>query len=391
MRVQHVIICGFIAVMAGLALAREKPPAEARQQPIGKAKEAKAAGFTDLLAGGDLTKHFQTAGNWTLSEDGVAHLSPRPGETGWKRYDAYLWLKGAYKDFECEFEYKHDKGGNSGFYFNVADRKKPAGAACIEVQIIDSAGKKGPLRAHDCSGGILAGGATPKVNAARPAGQWNHLHVRSIGGVVAAKLNGALVSQVDLSDPQLKGRPKQGAIGFQDHGQPLWLRKIRIRRLRAEEEPSLKIRPRREGDRVDIVKDGDKPSAGLVLAVRSQRGIGGAAIERESKEWPKAITVRLYLRGLESLHVTSGARRLDMSVLSHSGHRQLLHLRKDGREGPQLKESSPYWTKVDVFDAEGKPIQGLPKGGGYFQVTLPKALFDDNPKSIRLDWIDFYR
>ena len=40
------------------------------------------------------------------------------------------------------------------------------------------------------------------------------------------------VNEVDLkSQPRLKDRPDSGAIGFQDHGLPLALRKIRVRRL----------------------------------------------------------------------------------------------------------------------------------------------------------------
>jgi hypothetical protein len=28
---------------------------------------------------------------------------------------------------------------------------------------------------------------------------------------------------------------------------------------------------------------------------------------------------------------------------------------------------------------------------GYFEMALPKAFFEGNPKSITLNWIDFYR
>jgi hypothetical protein len=42
-------------------------------------------------------------------------LTPRPGEKGWTRYDAYLWLKDKhYTNFQIEFDYKVEKGGNSG-------------------------------------------------------------------------------------------------------------------------------------------------------------------------------------------------------------------------------------------------------------------------------------
>src|SRR5688572_2544444 len=70
----------------------------------------------NLLAGGELSKHWNTKGNWILDE-GVVTLKPREGEKGWQRYDAYLWSKKQYKDFEIDFEYKVQAKGNSGFYF----------------------------------------------------------------------------------------------------------------------------------------------------------------------------------------------------------------------------------------------------------------------------------
>ena len=216
MLLRHVITVGILALTFVAAI-----PAQAVEEQPTIGSE-----FVDLLAGGDLSRHFRTTGNWSLSEDSIVHLQPRPGETGWERYDAYLWLKSPHKDFECEFEYKHDAGGNSGFYFNVADRKQPVTTG-IELQILDSAGKQGPLHAHDC-GGILPGVA-PKEIAAKPAGEWNHFHVTSKDGEITVRLNGALVNQVSLDHPELRNSPKQGAIGFQDHGLPFWLRRVRIR------------------------------------------------------------------------------------------------------------------------------------------------------------------
>lgn len=182
----------------------------------------------NLLAGSDLMKHWTTTGNWKLDAEGVASLTPRPGEKGWTRYDAYLWSKKQYRDFEAEFEYKLAKGGNSGFYFHVGDRKNPV-ARGIEVQLYDSGSKKpnAKLTDHD-SGGIIPG-VPPKKNAARPAGEWNRMKVVCKDGQVTVTLNGTVVNEVSLDHPRLKDRPASGYIGFQDHGLPLWLRNIRIR------------------------------------------------------------------------------------------------------------------------------------------------------------------
>ncbi len=190
--------------------------------------KADEEGWVDLLSGGELSKHWTTQGNWTLDDQGVITLTPRPGEKGWSRFDAYLWLNDKYDDFEIMFDYKVQKGGNSGFYFNVGNRASPV-AQGIEVQIYASHGKKGKrLTDHD-SGGIIPG-IPPQENAAKPQGEWNTFHITVQGEQLTVKLNGQLVNEVNLaSHPRLKNRPKSGSIGFQDHALPLALRNIKIR------------------------------------------------------------------------------------------------------------------------------------------------------------------
>ncbi len=186
--------------------------------------------WVKLLEGNDLSKHWTTKGNWSMSDDGVVTLEPRPGERGWSRFDAYLWSKKEYKDFEIEFDYKVQRAGNSGFYFHVGDKSSPV-AKGIEVQIYDSYGKgtDKKLTDHD-SGGIIPG-VPPTRNAAKPAGQWNHFHIICKGGNLTVKLNRQVVNELGLDNPKTRSRPDSGYIGFQDHSLPLALRKIRIREL----------------------------------------------------------------------------------------------------------------------------------------------------------------
>ena len=186
------------------------------------------AGWTDVLKSGDLSKHCHTKGNWILTKDGVVTLTPRPGERGWQRYDAYLWLKEEYKDFEVEFDYKVQKRGNSGFYFHVGDKKSPV-AKGIEVQIYDSSGKKKGARLTDHDSGGVIPGIAPKKNAVKAAGEWNRFHITCKGRKVTIKLNGTVVNEISLDHPRLKNRPPKRGIGFQDHGLPLSHRKLRIR------------------------------------------------------------------------------------------------------------------------------------------------------------------
>ena len=127
-----------------------------------------------------------------------------------------------------------------------------------------------------------------------------------------------------------------------------------------------------------------------VVAIKGGRGIGRATIRRNHERWPTTVVVRAYLGGLESLTISGGEAKLSASVSSHSGHSTLLHLWKDGNEGPQLNRDSPYWLEIRRLDAEGKPINGLPPRGGWFELTVPQKLLGE-AKEFALHWIDFYR
>lgn len=186
-------------------------------------------GWTDLV-GADFKAHWDTTGNWIQDADGVITLTPREGEKGWSRWKSYLWSKKTYGEFEIEFDYKVQKGGNSGFYFRTGDVNDPVSKG-VEVQIYASHGKPADkaLTDHD-SGGVIPG-LPPKKNAAKPQGEWNTFHIVCKGDKLTVELNGEQVNEVDLTQGALKSRPPVGSIGFQDHALPLSLRKIRIREL----------------------------------------------------------------------------------------------------------------------------------------------------------------
>jgi type 1 glutamine amidotransferase len=149
----------------------------------------------------------------------------------------------------------------------------------------------------------------------------------------------------------------------------------------------FKITTKNAADRVVASIDGDT----ALFWITSPRGIGRATIERVGRQWPKRVSVRMYLRGLEGFRARGGGETtLEASVLSHSGHRRLLNLREKGQE-KAIGQHSPYWMEIKALDARGKPIKGLPRDGGYLKMVLPKVLFQGNPKTLSLGWIDFYR
>ena len=65
---------------------------------------ADAPGFVTLFNGKDLTG-WKTKGNWVYDPDGTVTLKPRPGETGWQRYDAYIFTERKYRDYVLDLEF----------------------------------------------------------------------------------------------------------------------------------------------------------------------------------------------------------------------------------------------------------------------------------------------
>jgi hypothetical protein len=185
--------------------------------------------WTTIYDGKDLSK-IKTTGNWIIQDDGSLHLEPRPGEKGWTRYGSYLWLKEDYEDFSVDFEYKHPKGGNSGLYFRIYD-ESDATAHGFEVQILDCYGKA-KLGPHDLGGVIQTAG--PLTNASKKPGEWNRMIVTLKDGKLTVELNGKKVQdELDLAakKPKDKKLATKGKIAIQDHGQPFWVRNIKVKKL----------------------------------------------------------------------------------------------------------------------------------------------------------------
>ena len=141
---------------------------------------------------------------------------------------------------------------------------------------------------------------------------------------------------------------------------------------------------KRDDDKVEITVQNDK----TVISVPSPFGISQAIIELSGNNWPDTVTLRLHLKGLENLKVANGKDTLEASVSSQDGK---LRRWTDGKEDSPLDSKHPYWMKIRMVSKDGKPVKTIPLKDGYFEMQLSKALYEENPKSITLNWIDFYR
>jgi hypothetical protein len=147
---------------------------------------------------------------------------------------------------------------------------------------------------------------------------------------------------------------------------------------------AVEVKTKKADDRVEIKVQGDAATCDVF----SPSGIGSATLTSPDGRWPTTVTLRLHLRGLESLTVSNAKTKLTASVESHGAYAKHLDLSDEGKDAPPPR---PAGTEIRVLDSAGKPIPGLPDASGSFEITLPKVLLEGQPKTLELRWIDFYR
>lgn len=123
-----------------------------------------------------------------------------------------------------------------------------------------------------------------------------------------------------------------------------------------------------------------------IIEIHSKSGIGRTKITRLGDAWPAAMTVRLHLRGLESLKAGNGTQTVQWSIASSGKPVCRTSLLTANTETP-LKPGDKYYTRASLKAEQPR----IPLQDGYFSVPLPPQLWASQPESIELRWIDFYR
>ncbi len=152
-----------------------------------------------------------------------------------------------YQDFELKLEWRVSKGGNSGIFFHVSEDFDHAWESGPEMQVLDDDGHRDGAKPETRAGTNYALHPLSK-EVIKPAGEWNQVGLVVNGALVEHWVNGEKVVEYELwSDDWKKrvakskfaampayGQSKTGHVVLQDHGDPVWFRGIKIRRLNAE-------------------------------------------------------------------------------------------------------------------------------------------------------------
>ncbi|MGM0463272.1 MAG: 3-keto-disaccharide hydrolase [Bacteroidota bacterium] len=221
-----------------------------------KEKEKTAMGEEEwtILFDGTTTGNFRGYGQEHFPEegweivDGTLHcIGSGQGEAGGKGGDIITREK--YGNFELSLEWKVSEGGNSGIFYLAQELEdKPIYMSAPEMQILDN--EKHPDAKLGEDGNRKAGALYDLIPAdpqnTKPAGEWNKVKILVYKGTVVHYQNGEevleyhlwtdqwkdMVADSKFADwPEFVNPAKEGYIGLQDHGDDVWFRNIKIKKL----------------------------------------------------------------------------------------------------------------------------------------------------------------
>ena len=174
--------------------------------------------------------------SWVV-DDGELHALPGTGVD--------LITRETFGDFELEFEWRVSPGGNSGVIYRVVESDAPSWTTGPEYQVLDDSEHPDggdPLTSTAALYGLIAPNADKRLEA---VGTFNTGRIVVHGGQVEHWVNGSRVVGYEWNGADMRtlvGASKfrdlpgfmaadAGGVVLQHHGEEVWFRKVRIRRL----------------------------------------------------------------------------------------------------------------------------------------------------------------
>ena len=186
---------------------------------------------------------------WVIEDGALKVIGSGRGEAGG---GGDIVTRETYANFELSLEWKVSEGGNSGIFYLARERcgenAEPIWKSAPEMQILDN--EKHPDAKLGIAGNRQACAlydlipATPQNS--KPAGEWNQVTITVYRGTVIHNQNGENVVEYHLwtdewnnmikdskfaEFPDFLDVAQEGYIGLQDHGDDVWFRNIKVKRL----------------------------------------------------------------------------------------------------------------------------------------------------------------
>jgi hypothetical protein len=215
-------------------------------------KKEKKEGWVLLFNGKNFDGWRQCNGtamptNWVLEDNSMKVFTGEGKKPGQGANGDILYATKKFKNFELSVDWKASKMANSGIFFNVREVPgQPIYYAAPEIQVLDNVDATDNKVASHLAGSLYDMiAADPKT--VHPAGSWNTIVIKVKDGKVTHTQNGVEVLSYTMWTPEwdalvakskfktfpgfTEGVAKEGYIGLQDHGFPVWFRNIKIREL----------------------------------------------------------------------------------------------------------------------------------------------------------------
>ena len=218
------------------------PPAKGPQNFL--TAEEKAADW-ELLFDGKTTDgwrgykkaRFPDQG-WEVIDDCIVRVGPGGGD---------ICTVEQFDNFELKLDWRICAAGNSGIFCRVDERYGWPWESGPEMQVLDNAEHADGRNPKTSAGSNYALHA-PVRDVTEPVGFFNQVRIVADGPHVEYWLNDVKIVEYELESPEWEklvaeskfknmphhGRIKKGHIVLQDHGDKVWYRNIKIRRLRGE-------------------------------------------------------------------------------------------------------------------------------------------------------------
>ena len=184
-------------------------------------EEERAEGWIALFDG-------KTLNGWWVQGRNKKGFQVKDGAIEWvSRGGSMLFTHDRYDNFILRLEWKIEENGNSGVSLR-APRANRASKIGMEFQLQGDHGRAPEKHITGAIYDVVA----PRVNAGKPAGEWNSLEITLDGAKLKAVLNDQVVQDLDLdANEELRYRLRRGFIGLQDHGCQVAFRNIRVKKL----------------------------------------------------------------------------------------------------------------------------------------------------------------
>jgi hypothetical protein len=247
--IKNILVAGSAVVMLSCNNSASKQTSQSTSMNTLTSEEKKDG--WELLFDGESTKGWHKYGNkpvgksWKVA-DGTIYLDASVKKEGKVEDGGDIVTDEDFDNFHLKYDWKIAVNGNSGviFYAQEDNKYKWPWETGPEMQVLDNNGHPDAKIIKHRAGDLYDLISSSKETV-KPAMEWNTAEIKSVNGKLDLYLNGENIVSTTLWDDNWKklvaaskfknmpdfGKYQKGKFGLQDHGDNVWFRNIKIRRL----------------------------------------------------------------------------------------------------------------------------------------------------------------